>query len=580
MKRQESDGSRAFMALVLLVSLSYTSFAVAQETLSVSEYILKRCQYLQQFKKVPVCSTCVASEITIPRFYMDRGYQPAWQDKNLRGQMIKAISDSYTHGLNPKDYHQQEINKLIAKIQQGTYTSSDMADLDVLLTDGLLRLSFHLFYGKVSPESLDPDWNFKREILDKDPARYLERVISSGNIKANIDKLWPHQPYYQVLRLWLKRYRELAKHPWPLVFFKKSLKVGMRGPDISLLRKRLAAEGYIKKQFPTEEAGLFDKELEDAVKDFQLHHGLYVDGVVGKNTVLALNLPPSFKVDKIRVNLERARWVLHDLPERFLLVNIAGFRLFYFENGEKKWSCKVMVGKPFWKTPVFKATMEYVVVNPYWVVPPGILEKEVIPKIKRDPSYLSKNDMEIVDAKGRWINPRSINWRKINPSRFPYIIRQRPGPKNALGRIKFIFPNKHFVFLHDTPAKSLFSRNMRAFSHGCIRVEKPLELARIIFKGSKRWNLEKIKEIISSGKNKIIHLENRIPILILYWTVVRNDDDTITFLPDIYSRDKKILIGLDTPLRVAFGPMEEKEASAPKLIKTAISSSFLQDTAL
>ncbi len=561
MKRQESEKTDIFPLILALalcfVFLNSQALLAQKPGKSVSEYILKRCQYLEQFKKMPVCSTCVASGVTIPRFYINRNYEPAWTDQGLIDEMIKAIRGSLEHGLNPQDYHLSEITNLLKKTKEGLGLASDKADMDVLLTDALLRLSFHLYYGKVSPESLDPDWNFKRKILEKDPALYLERVISSGNITMELDRLWPHQPYYMVLRTWLKKYRHFAQNPWPNLTLKRTLRPGMEGEDVALLRSRLVAEEFLKEGAFSQNPGLFDQQLESAVKDFQLHHGLEPDGIVGKNTLRVLNLSPSFKLNKIRVNLERARWVLHDLPERFLLVNIAGFRLFYFENGKKRWSCKVMVGKPFWKTPIFRATMEYIVVNPYWVVPPGILKKEVIPKIKKNPRYLLKNNMEIVDAKGRWINPRSINWRRINPARFPYIIRQKPGPKNALGRIKFIFPNKHFVFLHDTPAKALFSKNMRAFSHGCIRVEKPLELARILFEGSKKWSIEKIKEAIASGKNRIIHLEKRMPILILYWTVVRNHDNTITFLPDIYNRDKKILLGLDTPLKLAFGrPLE------------------------
>ncbi len=504
----------------------------------------------------------MASGVTIPRFYMDRSYKPAWTDKSLVDQMLMAIKGSYDHGLNPEDYHLSAINGLLDRLNKNADSPRDQADLDVLLTDALLRLSFHLFYGKVSPESLDPDWNFKRKILDKDPAQYLSRVISSGKITENLKRLWPHQPYYETLRTWLKKYREFAKHPWHKLSFKKTIRPGYSGKEVVLLRQRLAAEEYLPSDNTSGHPELFDKELEDAVRRFQSHHGLEVDGIVGKNTVRALNLSPTYKVNKLRVNLERARWILHNLPKEFLLVNIAAFQLYYYKDGKEKWSCKVMVGKPFWKTPVFRATMEYVVLNPYWVVPPGILEKEVIPEIKRNRHYLSKNNMEIVDAKGRRIDPNSIDWRKINPARFPYIVRQKPGPKNALGRIKFIFPNKHFVFLHDTPAKSLFSRHMRAFSHGCIRVEKPMELAAILFSGSKKWTMERIKAIIESGKNKIIHLEKKMPILILYWTVLRNRDGSVTFLPDIYDRDKKILIGLDTPLKMALGPMIEHEASS------------------
>ena len=539
-----------FFALIIF-TFFIVNPAISSNKKSVSEFIFKKCQYLEQFKNISVCSTCVSSHTTIPKFYKERNYEPAWTDKKIIDELLEAIKESYDHGLNPNDYHLSSIQRLQKKIyENGSNDPSLLADFDVLLTDALLRLSFHLFYGKVSPESLDPDWNFKRKLMDEEPHIYLARILKSGKIKEALNKLSPDATYYKVLKIWLKKYREFAKHPWPLVPKGKSLRLGMSSPRVKILKKRLIAEGFLttNEDNVTE---VFDQALFEAVKAFQLHHGLEVDGVVGKNTIRALNIPPKEKVNKIRVNLERARWLLHDLPKRFLLVNIAAFKLYYFENEQKKWSCKVMVGKPYWKTPVFRATLKYIVVNPYWVVPPGILEKEIIPKIKKDISYLTRNNLEIVDLKGRPINPYSINWANINPKHFPYIIRQRPGPKNPLGRIKFIFPNKHFVFLHDTPSKKLFSRTIRAFSHGCIRVEKPLELVGILFKDSKKWNIEKIKKIIASGKNKTIYLERQIPIFILYWTVERNDDDTITFLQDIYNRDKKILIGLDTPFRVS-----------------------------
>ncbi|NPA94553.1 MAG: L,D-transpeptidase family protein, partial [Thermodesulfobacteria bacterium] len=469
--------SRRFIGLLLQILLFANPASLLAAPDTVSQFIQKRCQYLQQLNKAPVCSTCVASGVTIPKFYMDRDYQPAWTDEALIDQMLEAIQSSYDHGLDPADYHFTAIKELLDKISLQGDNPADRADLDVLLTDALLRLSFHLFYGKVSPESLDPNWNFKRKILDKDPAQYLARVISSGNITESLDALWPHHPYYETLRVWLRKYRAFAKHPWKKLTLKKTLRPGYSGPEVVLLRERLEAEEFYhpEKELPHPE--LFDKDLVKAVKLFQFHHGLKIDGIVGKNTLHALNLSPSFKVNKLRVNLERARWILHNLPSEFLMVNIAAFQLYYIKDGQEKWSCKVMVGKPFWKTPVFRAKMEYIVLNPYWVVPPGILEKELIPKLRRDPSYLAKHNMEMVDAKGRQIDPESIDWDEINPARFPYIIRQAPGPRNALGRIKFIFPNKHFVFLHDTPARFLFSRHMRAFSHGCIRVEKPLELA-------------------------------------------------------------------------------------------------------
>jgi len=517
----------------------------------VSQHIFKRCEYLEQFSHIPVCSTCVASHKTIPAFYRNRNYRPAWTDSKAIGQMLEAIEESRDDGLMPRDYHYQVLVSMKKSIRDSNQPDpSDLADFDMLLTDALLRLSYHLYYGKVNPESLDPDWNFRRNIHKIVPEVYLQKVIDSGDILNSLDKLRPQYPYYGVLKEGLKRYRQFEKHPWPKIPVGKGLKKGMRDPRIPILAKRLEAEGYQVVQ-EGNSTDLFGKGIEAAVKDFQKHHGLEPDGIVGKNTIRELNVGPNERVSTIRVNLERARWILHDLDPEFLIVNIAGFKLYFVKDGKRMWECKVMVGKPFWKTPCFRATVEYVVINPYWVVPPGILSKEVIPKIKANPSYLARQNLEIVDSKGRIINPGSINWSRINPNRFPYIIRQRPGPKNALGRIKFIFPNKHFVFLHDTPARNLFSRPMRAFSHGCIRVEKPLELVDILFHGSKRWNRKKVEELIAKKETKTIHLERPMPILILYWTASPAPDGRLVFLRDIYERDHKILIGLDTPLKIA-----------------------------
>ncbi len=524
----------------------------AQETGDpVAQHIFKRCEYLEQFSHIPVCSTCVASHKTIPAFYRNRNYKPAWTDTSTIKQMFEAIETSKDDGLMPQDYHYRELASLKKSLDSGSTDPVTQADFDMLLTDALLRLSYHLYYGKVNPESLDPDWNFKRSIRKTKPEVYIQEVIDSGNIEGALARLRPHYPYYSILKKELARYRTLAIHPWPTIPSGRILKKGMTDPRIPILLQRLRIEGY-QVEDTVNTTRLFDQGLERAVKGFQKHHGLETDGVIGKNTIRELNIPPKKRVDTIRVNLERARWILRDLEPEFLIVNIAGFELYFVKNGKRQWHCKVMVGKPFWKTPCFRATVEYIVVNPYWVVPPGILAKEIIPKIKKDPYYISRENLEIVDSKGRLINPRSINWSRINPNRFPFIIRQKPGPKNALGRIKFIFPNRHFVFLHDTPAKSLFSRPVRAFSHGCIRVEKPLELAGILLQDSKKWNKEKIEELITTGETRTIHLGHPMPILILYWTVtLAPDDNRPVFLKDIYGRDNKILIGLNTPLRIA-----------------------------
>ena len=310
-----------FFILISTLITANQGLASLQE--NVSDFILKRCQYLERFKNIPVCSTCVSSQTTIPNFYRERGYRPAWTKKSTINELLDAIKDSYDHGLNPDDYHLKALQKLEEKIHKtGVTEPSLLADYDILLTDALLRLSFHLFYGKVSPESLDPNWNFKRRLMDIEPHKYLSKVIRSGNIKESLKKLSPDAAYYNVLKRWLRKYREFAKNPWPLVPSGKTLKLGMKSHRIKILKQRLIAEGFLSSH-SNNITEIFDDSLFESVKAFQKHHGLSVDGVVGRDTLHALNILPKDKINQIRVNLERARWLLHDLPRKFLLVNIA-----------------------------------------------------------------------------------------------------------------------------------------------------------------------------------------------------------------------------------------------------------------
>jgi murein L,D-transpeptidase YcbB/YkuD len=263
-----------------------------------------------------------------------------------------------------------------------------------------------------------------------------------------------------------------------------------------------------------------------------------------------MNVPVEKRIEQILVNLERGRWVYRDIDEEFLLVNIAGFRANYVDDNELQWDARAQVGKDYRQTPVFKAELKYLVFNPTWTVPPTILKKDVLPAIKRDVGYLAKKNMKVIDRSGKVVDPASLDWSKYSGSNFPYSIRQDPGPVNALGLVKFIFPNKHFVFLHDTPSKALFNRETRTFSSGCIRVEYPFVLAEALLKDSLKWNREKIEELIDSGKTKTVYLKKPIPVLILYATAFPSlEDDFIQFRKDVYSRDQVILEELREPFK-------------------------------
>lgn len=316
----------------------------------------------------------------------------------------------------------------------------------------------------------------------------------------------------------------------------------MTDKRIPLLGKRLSITGDL--EGTVTDSNYFDEDLKAAVIRFQHKHRLEADGVVGKKTYAAINIPLKKKIDQIRVNLERARWVLHKFHSDFIEVDIAGFRVYSFKDATANWSSKVQVGKPFRKTPVFKSKIKYIVFNPTWTVPPTILKRDILPKIKKNPGYLSKMKISVIDRKGRTVDPYSVNWSKYS-SNIPYTLRQEPGPHNALGRIKFIFPNKYFIYLHDTPSRSLFGRKDRAFSSGCIRVDKDLELAEILLEDPDKWNQESIQKVLDTNKTRSVNLPKPRSVMLLYRTIRFDDKDNIIFIGDVYDRDRAVLEGLN-----------------------------------
>jgi murein L,D-transpeptidase YcbB/YkuD len=290
----------------------------------------------------------------------------------------------------------------------------------------------------------------------------------------------------------------------------------------------------------------YDSGLVEAVIAFQMRHALDPDGVVGPATLAALNVTVEDRIDQIRVNLERARWVLRELEKDFIIVNIAGFYVSLIRDDKQLWQTPVIVGKTYHKTPIFRDMMSYVVFNPTWTVTRNIIRNEIIPKTKKDPSYLTQHNFDLIDGAGKKINPASIDWPTVNARKFPYRVVQRAGPDNALGMVKFIFPNKYAVYLHDTPGRDLFSRSERAFSHGCIRVKDPLTFAELLLGDQSKWTREKIDAVIEGGKTTTVHLSRKLPVLLLYWTVDPDPTGNVRFYTDVYDRDKGVLQALDT----------------------------------
>jgi murein L,D-transpeptidase YcbB/YkuD len=329
----------------------------------------------------------------------------------------------------------------------------------------------------------------------------------------------------------------------------QDLKNGMSDERIPSIRKQLVLVGDLL-DTTNIKSPLYDARLEGAVKQFQIRHGLTPDGVIGNKTLEALNVPVDKRIEQIIVNLERGRWIYRDIPDDYILVNIANFKATYVRKGNTQWRERAQVGKDYRQTPVFKADLNYLVFNPTWTVPPTILEKDILPAIKRDIGYLNKKNMKVINRSGKIVDPATIEWTKYTGKNFPYSIRQDPGPANALGRVKFIFPNEHFVFLHDTPSKNLFERETRAFSSGCIRVEHPFQLAEAVLNDPEKWSLEKIQKLVSSEELKTVYLKKPITVLLLYATAFPDlEEDWIHFRNDIYDRDQKILNELNEPFK-------------------------------
>lgn len=474
----------------------------------------------------------------ISDLYERVNFQPVWTDSKNTSDLLRILEDSFYEGLNPDDYHLDFMkNHLVASDKK---EPKEMATADILMTDAILTYAFHMVQGKVNPSSFDPNWNYHERPMPDDVDFRLLNRLQTKTLNETIDFLRPEMPLYHELQerfVLLDSMKKAGGEIHPLEYPGSALKPGVKSPAVIALKDHMNNYGYM---FEHPEEDLYDEELEEAVKDFQMITGLETDGICGKGTYKALNVPLAERLDIIRVNMERCRWINNTLPEEFILVNIADYNLYIFRNNEIEYRCRVVVGKEFNKTPVFTSDIKYVVFNPTWTVPYSISSKEILPKLKKDANYLQNRNMTLLMG-DQVINPSTIDFKQYSQNNFPYTIRQEPGPNNALGLVKFIFPNKYAVYLHDTPSKSFFERTDRAFSHGCVRVKDPLILAEELL-DDQGYDSEKIAEVIQSKKLKNVYLTEPMPVMIMYWTCYVDDQDgEIRFFRDVYGRDKKVL---------------------------------------
>ena len=476
----------------------------------------------------------------ILRMYEENNGKPLWKPKAIRS-LAKALDSMVGDGLNPSDYKFSIIKPYLKSPNRRRSSLFESAKIDIALTESYLRAMYNLYYGKTDPQRLDPNNNFGRARDGKDRSEFLLSWVTRGRIETAFNWARPKNSRYKWMKAGLEKYQKIkARGGWSRIPSGKTIRPGDTDSRVPLIRKRLAMTGDLDSARGSD---VYDESLQLGMMRFQERHYLTVDGAIGPATLAAMNVPVQKRIDQIRVNLERQRWLFPEESKEFIVVDIAGFTIHYVMNEETVWQEQVQVGKRFTKTPVFKDRIRYLDFNPTWTIPDGIKKRTILPKLKEDPFYLDKKGYRLLSYKGEPMDPTSIDWNSM--SKIPYIIRQAPGRNNALGRVKFMFPNKHDVFLHDTNHKELFSKRLRTTSSGCIRLKNPFDLAELLL-ARQGWNRSKIDRVLASGKTTRVDLKEPIPILIHYSTAWAIENE-VSFKKDIYGRDPKLLTALNGP---------------------------------
>ncbi|GJM62775.1 L,D-transpeptidase family protein [Persicobacter diffluens] len=493
---------------------------------------------IRQEESLPESDTVIAN-FFVPQIYASRDFAPYWGSAKNRKDMLSYIENMDKHGLSPEFYHLAVLKKL-NNIPEATKTELQKAQEDVLLTDGLVTIIFHFLYGALNPKDIFPDWNYGMVALPENIVQTMYLALLKEQIPEQLNSIAFRMPFYEALYHSLEKHRQIQAQGGfiKLPAIDKAIHPGNRHDLIPSIRTRIAQIQEIEKN--TTDSTLYDDHLKAAIITYQNRHGLNADGIIGKGTINTLNVACKDRMNTLLVNLERSRWLSRESPKRHVTVNIAGYQLYLIDNRKVTFATRVMVGKKYHKTPVFTDTLKYIVLNPYWNVPKSIAVKEMLPKLKVDPDYLDRNNMSLVETDGTVLNPHSIPFEEINENNFHFMVKQKPGPKNALGQVKFLFPNQYSVYLHDTPSRYLFNTENRAYSHGCVRVEHPLKLASLLLRNT-QWDQKAIDEQIASKENKHIRMQETVPINIVYLTAQPGKNGQLHFYKDVYQRDQKIL---------------------------------------
>lgn len=545
------------------VTIFLAVLAVVQPSAAAVETFSAPAEVSLQAWLAPLCLVGEKCPLPLPggllrdvaRFYREVGFKPVWINPDDRSPQerieLSAIGGIAGENLLTEGVRlsrpAQEITHdagIAEKIRQAGLDPD--IESDVLLTARMLQFARHLYQGRVVPETLLGEWLACRRVPTRDIPIDLARAVIEGRLSACLESLEPSTPAYRNLKEALVRYRAIQSvGGWPVIAPGPILRIGDRHSRVDALIDRLIASGDLPAdavRVPAE----YDTAVQAAVKRFQRRHGLAVDGVVGRLTLSELNIAVEARIDRLRLNMERWHWFPDSLGERYLIVNIPAFELQIVEAGISIDRMRAIVGKHRRQTPVMSERMTYLEFNPYWNIPRKIARRDILPKVIGDPDYLTRQGIRVFDGwdhEAREMDPARIAWQNLSARDFPYRLRQDPSDSNALGRIKFMFPNRLSVYIHDTPGKSLFNRQERSFSSGCVRVENPLALAQYLLR-RQGWNQARLESAISPGPRRTVILEHPIAVHLVYFTAWVDDDGTVQFRRDIYGRDRDLSTAL------------------------------------